>query len=91
MKKILGRRSMRVQSFTAAVIVAVAGLAGMAAISVEAATNLNSSRSNNYRLIASAADEVACISAGGTVVLQNRKKVCSMPAPAINLNSSKSN
>jgi len=82
---------MRVQTFIAAVIAAVAGLAGMGAISVEATSNLNSSRSNVYRPIASAADEVACVKAGGTVVLQNQKKVCSMPAPAINLNSSKSN
>ena len=82
---------MRVQSFMAAIIVAVAGLTGMASISAEAATKLNSSRSNIYRLIADAADEVACLKAGGTIVLQHGKKVCSMPARTINLNSSKSN
>ena len=82
---------MRVQSFMAALVFAVIGLAGMAVISVQATSNLNSSRSNIYRPITNAADDVACIKAGGTVVLQNGKKVCSLPAPATNLNSSKSN
>lgn len=75
---------MRVQSFTAALIVALAGLAGMAAFSAQAAVNLNSSKSNIYRPITSAAGEVACVRAGGTVVLQNRKKVCSIPPLATN-------
>lgn len=61
------------------------------AFPAEAATNLNSSRSNIYRPIKDAADEAACVKAGGTVIWQNEKKVCVMAAPATNLNSSKSN
>ena len=77
---------MRGPSFRAALIVVVAGFAGMAAISVEAATNLNSSRSNIYRPITSAAGEAACVKAGGTVVLQARTKVCSIPAVGTDAN-----
>lgn len=61
------------------------------ALTVEAATNLNSSRSNVYKPIKDAADEAACVKAGGAVVVQGDKKVCVLAAPATNLNSSKSN
>ena len=71
---------MRVQRLAPALI-ALMGLAGIAVPSVDAATNLNSSRSNIYRPISSAAGEGACIRAGGiVVVLQNRKKSCSIRA-----------
>ena len=63
----------------------------MAAISSsQAASNLNSSKSNVYKPISTAADEAACINAGGAVERQNDKKVCAMSA-ATNLNSSRSN
>jgi len=78
---------MRVQFFAAALVIAAAGLAGMAALSVQAASNLNSSKSNIYRPITSAAGEVACARAGGTVVLQNRTKVCSIPPVGTDTNS----
>ena len=77
---------MRVQFFTAALVIAAAGLAGMAALSAQAASNLNSSKSNIYRPITSAAGEVACARAGGTVVLQNRTKVCSISPVATDTN-----
>ena len=70
---------------------AVLAVATAPAITVEAATNLNSSRSNIYKPIQNAADETACVKAGGTVVMQSGKKVCVVAAPATNLNSSKSN
>ena len=44
---------------TAAIVLA------MTAFSVEAATNLNSSRSNIYREVAGAWDDAACLKAGG--------------------------
>lgn len=82
---------MRAPLFSAVLGGAVALAVTITTFPVEAATNLNSSRSNIYRPIKDAADEAACVKAGGTVVWQNEKKVCVMAAPATNLNSSKSN
>ena len=71
-------------------IVVCAMVVSTAAISPSnAASNLNSSKSNIYKAISTAADEAACLKAGGTVIMQNEKKVCSIPAT--NLNSSRSN
>ena len=71
---------------TAAIVLA------MTAFSVEAATNLNSSRSNIYREVAGAWDDAACLKAGGTLGEQDGVKLCFLPAAAAtNLNSSKSN
>ena len=56
---------------------AVLGLAiAASAFPVEAASNLNSSKSNIYRPIATDADRAACTQAGGKVVVQNGKQVC---------------
>jgi hypothetical protein len=71
---------------TAAIVLA------MTAFSVEAATNLNSSRSGIYRAVTGAWDDAACLEAGGTLGEQDGLKLCFLPAAAaINLNSSKSN
>jgi hypothetical protein len=66
---------MRVPFIIARLVVATAGL-GLLAASAEGATNLNSSKSNIYRPITSAAGETACVKAGGTVVIVNRIKSC---------------
>lgn len=64
----------------------------MAAGPVEAATNLNSSKSNIYRAVAGAWDDGACLKAGGTIGEQGGIELCFLPvAAATNLNSSKSN
>lgn len=64
----------------------------MAASPVEAATNLNSSRSNIYRAVTGAWNDAACLKAGGTLGEQGGVRVCFLPAAAAtNLNSSKSN
>lgn len=55
----------------------------------QAASNLNSSKSNLHKPIATAAEEAACIKAGGAVLMRDGKKVCA--TAAVNLNSSKSN
>lgn len=47
---------------------------------VQAATNLNSSRSNIYKLISNTDDEAACVKAGGKVETKDGKKVCALPA-----------
>ena len=71
---------------TAAIVLA------MTAFSVEAATNLNSSRSNIYRAVTGAWDDAACLKAGGSLGDQAGLKLCFLPAAAAtNLNSSKSN
>ena len=44
-----------------------------------AATNLNSSRSNIYTAIATAADEQACVDAGGVAVTLDGKRQCQQP------------
>jgi hypothetical protein len=82
---------MKAPSFSALLGAAAVLAVTIAALPIEAATNLNSSRSNIYKPIQNAADEAACVKAGGTVVMQSGKKVCVVAAPATNLNSSKSN
>jgi hypothetical protein len=52
---------------------------GFAAGPSAAATNLNSSRSNIYTAIATAADEQACLNAGGVVVVLDGKRQCQQP------------
>ena len=47
-----------------------------------AATNLNSSRSNIYKPIASTADEQVCKDRGGIVVILDGKRQCELPADA---------
>lgn len=66
-------------------LAALAGAATSVAVATisfpaHAATNLNSSRSNIYKTISSAADEAACLKVAGTVVVQGGKKLCLMPA-----------
>jgi len=58
-----------------------------------AATNLNTSRSNIYRLDpANPESEKECVAKGGAVVTnEDQIKSCSIPAEAINLNTSRSN
>ena len=68
---------------------AIALLAAIMSSSL-AASNLNSSKSNVYKPISTAAEEAECAKAGGTVVKDGDKKVCAMPQ-ATNLNSSRSN
>lgn len=83
---------MHARLFSTALCGAAMGLAvAMATFPVHAASNLNSSRSNIYRPISNDADASACVKAGGIVVVKDGKRVCNMPAPAVNLNSSKSN
>jgi len=60
---------------------------GMAAAAVcapaEAASSVKSSKSNTSdRAITDAADEAKCITDGGTVVVRDGKKICSLPAAA---------
>ena len=77
-----------------------AGLLACAAFAVSvdvasAATNLNSSRSNIYKINPNDPNaEKACTDGGGKVSTdENGQKICTKPEPAnaINLNSSKSN
>ena len=83
---------MHARLFSSALCSAAIGLAvAMATFPVQAASNLNSSRSNIYRLISNDADASACLKAGGIVVVKDGKRVCEIKAPAVNLNSSKSN
>ena len=57
---------MKSHPFAAASSCAALGFAvTLAAFPAEAATNLNSSRSNIYRTIANDADQAACLAAGG--------------------------
>ena len=82
---------MRPSSIVRASFAALAALA-ITADGAFAATNLNSSRSNNYKIGTTAGTTVAdCIRQGGTVTTnRDRTKTCTFPA-SINLNSSKSN
>lgn len=72
---------MRIHSFL--VLACAAHLIAMisAPIAVQAATNLNSSKSNIYKPIATTDDEAACVKAGGKVEAKDGKKVCALPAP----------
>lgn len=54
--------------------------AALASGPAQAATNLNSSRSNIYKPISNPDDETACIKAGGKVETKDGKKVCALPA-----------
>lgn len=45
---------------------------------VQAASNLNSSKSNLYRSIANDADRTACVQAGGSVVVRNGTEFCQL-------------
>jgi hypothetical protein len=69
----------------------VAVLTAIAVAPVEAGSNLNSTKSNAFKPISSQEDEAECLRVGGAVVLQGKRKVCSMPAQGSNLNSTKSN
>ena len=71
-------------------VIAVATVGLLSAVSSsQAASNLNSSKSNAVKVVATAADEAACLKAGGAVAMQGGKKVC--VTPATNPNSSRSN
>lgn len=61
--------------------IAAAALAAFAATvsSGQAGSNLNSSKSNAFKVVETAAEEAACVKAGGTVVTRDGKKVCAMP------------
>jgi hypothetical protein len=52
------------------------------ATSALAATNLNSSKSNVYKMISSVYTEAACLEAGGKIETKDGKKVCSLPPQA---------
>jgi hypothetical protein len=68
----------------AAVVTLIVGMAvGATGAPVEAATTVKSSKSNTSdRVIANASDEMKCVADGGTVVVRDGKKVCSLPASA---------
>lgn len=46
----------------------------------EAASNLNSSKSNIYKPIATEADKNTCLNAGGVVVILDGSLMCQVPA-----------
>ena len=64
--------------FAVLAVAAMGMAAAMTSSSVEAASNLNSSRSNIYK-ITNADDEAACKTAGGKVETKDGQKVCSVP------------
>jgi hypothetical protein len=55
--------------------VAGAGLF-LSLLPAEAASNLNSSKSNTYRAVSTDADRAACTQAGGRLIMQNGVQVC---------------
>lgn len=71
---------MRIRSFLVLSCAALFIAMTSAPIAVQAATNLNSSKSNIYKPIANADDEAACVKAGGKVETKDGKKVCALPA-----------
>lgn len=80
-------------SFRAAVLGGlVLGLAtGLSIGPGGAGSNLNSSKSNKVTPVPNQTAEAACIKRGGVIILMDGRKMCSEPAAATNLNSSRSN
>lgn len=68
---------MKAKPLTIATLAAALGLA-LSTVVVEAGSNLNSSKSNTYK-VANADDEAACKAAGGKVETKDGQKVCSVP------------
>lgn len=71
---------MRASSFSVLSCCAAIGLTF--ASPAAAGSNLNSTKSNAFRFIASAADETACRNAGGLVVMDDGRKVCQLSVGA---------
>ena len=67
-----------------AVATLILGMAMVAACgAAESATTVKSSKSNTSdRAIVDAADEAKCVADGGTVVVRDGKKICSLPTAA---------
>ena len=73
----LKERAMRSQLCSAALCRAILSMAVITSASTgQTASNLNSSKSNVYRTVATDAERAACVNAGGVVVILNGKRVC---------------